>query len=123
MNKLASPLLHAFFNPTRVRLLNLLAQREHCDCEFQNILCVPQPHISRQLAYLRRSGLVQPRQIGKMNFYTVAPAVHDCVLLGLRNCFSGISSLKQDIVHDRRSKPILKQCETGRNSTKRKRRP
>jgi len=52
-------LFKAFSDSTRLRLLNLLAQREHCVCEFQSILRVPQPKISRHLAYLRRSGLVK----------------------------------------------------------------
>ena len=61
---------------TRVRILNLLAQREHCVCEFQSILRVPQSKISRHLAYLRRSGLVQTRRDGKWIFYSLAPAAN-----------------------------------------------
>ena len=51
-------LFKAFSDETRLRILNLLAQREHCVCEFQKILKVPQPTISRHLAYLRRSGFI-----------------------------------------------------------------
>ena len=41
-------LFKAFSDETRLRLLNLLAQRPHCVCEFQSILRSPQPTISRQ---------------------------------------------------------------------------
>ena len=102
-------LFKAFSDSTRLRLLNLLAQREHCVCEFQSILRVAQPKISRHLAYLRRSGLVKTRRSGKMIFYSLAPAtnaVHTSLLRCLRGCFSDIDFLQQDIKRDRRSKPF-----------------
>lgn len=58
-------LFKAFADETRVRILNLLAQGEQCVCEFQQTLQVPQPTISRHLAYLRRAGLVEERKQGK----------------------------------------------------------
>ena len=67
-------LFKAFADETRLRLLNLLAQRPHCVCEFQGILRVPQPKISRHLAYLRRSGLVVEERHGKMIMYALAGA-------------------------------------------------
>jgi ArsR family transcriptional regulator len=102
-------LFKAFSDETRLRLLNLLAQREHCVCEFQSILRVPQPRISRHLAYLRRSGLVKTRRSGKMIFYALAPAtnaVHKSLLRCLRGCFAGISFLQQDIRRAQRTKPF-----------------
>lgn len=103
-------LFKAFSDSTRLRLLNLLAQREHCVCEFQSNLAVPQPTISRHLAYLRRSGLVQTRRDGKMIIYSLAPAnnaVHASLLRCLNGCFTEISFLKRDIERDRRTKPIF----------------
>ena len=111
-------LFKAFSDATRVRLLNLLAQREHCVCEFQDILRVPQPKISRHLAYLRRSGLVQTRREGKMIFYALAPAtgaVHASLLRCLRGCFTEITFLQRDLKRDQQSKLMVKQ--TGKCST------
>ncbi len=102
-------LFKAFSDSTRLRLLNLLAQREHCVCEFQSILRVPQPKISRHLAYLRRSGLVQTRRTGKMIHYSLAPAtdaVHTSLLRCLRGCFREIGFLQRDIERDQRAKPF-----------------
>ena len=102
-------LFKAFSDSTRLRLLNLLAQREHCVCEFQNILRVPQPKISRHLAYLRRSGLVKTRRNGKWIYYTLAPAtnpVHTSLLRCLRGCFTEIGFLQDDLKRDGRSKPF-----------------
>ena len=111
-------LFKAFSDATRLRLLNLLAQREHCVCEFQDILRVPQPKISRHLAYLRRSGLVLTRRTGKMIFYSLAPstnAVHASLLRCLRGCFTEIDFLQQDLTRDPHSQRVLKQ--TGKCSS------
>jgi ArsR family transcriptional regulator len=59
----------ALADPTRLRLLNLIAGREVCVCFFVEILGVSQPKISRHLAYLRRAGLVAARREGKWMHY------------------------------------------------------
>src|SRR5580698_3747188 len=59
----------ALADPTRLRLLNLIAGREICVCFFVAILGISQPKISRHLAYLRRVGLVAARRNGKWMHY------------------------------------------------------
>jgi ArsR family transcriptional regulator, arsenate/arsenite/antimonite-responsive transcriptional repressor len=63
------PLFEALADPTRLRLINLLAQGEICVCYFVAILGEPQPKISRHLAYLRRAGLAATRRDGKWIHY------------------------------------------------------
>jgi ArsR family transcriptional regulator len=59
---------------TRLRLLNLIADREICVCYFVEILKMSQPKISRHLAYLRRAGVVAARRQGRwMHYRLVAP--------------------------------------------------
>ena len=74
-------------DPTRLRLLNLLACGETCVCELTDTLRVVQPKVSRHLAHLKRAGLVEPRHNGKWTHYRWAqhgdPLVRH-VLLGLR---------------------------------------
>jgi ArsR family transcriptional regulator, arsenate/arsenite/antimonite-responsive transcriptional repressor len=62
-------LFRALADPTRLRLLNLIAEREICVCYFVEILRISQPKISRHLAYLRRAGIVAPRREGKWMHY------------------------------------------------------
>jgi len=62
-------LFRALADPTRLRLLNLIAGREVCVCFFVEILGMGQPKISRHLAYLRRAGLVTARSEGKWVHY------------------------------------------------------
>lgn len=64
-------LFAALADPTRLRLLNLMAGREVCVCYFVEILKQGQPKISRHLAYLRNAGIVSARREGKWMHYSI----------------------------------------------------
>jgi ArsR family transcriptional regulator, arsenate/arsenite/antimonite-responsive transcriptional repressor len=67
-------LFRALADPTRLRLLNLIADREICVCYFVEILQISQPKISRHLAYLRKAGIAAARREGKwMHYRLVVP--------------------------------------------------
>lgn len=59
----------ALADPTRLRLLHLMKDGEICVCFLQGVLKTNQPKISRHLAYLRKSGLVEARRDGKWIHY------------------------------------------------------
>jgi ArsR family transcriptional regulator len=68
-------LFRALVDPTRLRLLNLIADKEICVCYFVEILGMSQPKISRHLAYLRRAGIVATRRQGRwMHYRLLAPS-------------------------------------------------
>jgi ArsR family transcriptional regulator, arsenate/arsenite/antimonite-responsive transcriptional repressor len=78
-------LLKAFADPVRLRLLNLLAGgREVCVCHLHEALGLPQPTVSRHLAYLRKHGLVAGRKDGLWVYYRQAKPTSDLhrILLG-----------------------------------------
>jgi ArsR family transcriptional regulator len=54
----------ALADATRLRILGLLAGGEVCVCDIHETLRLPQPTVSRHLAYLRRAGLVHTRRDG-----------------------------------------------------------
>jgi ArsR family transcriptional regulator len=62
-------LFRALADPTRLRLLNLIGDREICVCYFVEILGTSQPKVSRHLAYLRKAGIVASRREGKWIHY------------------------------------------------------
>jgi ArsR family transcriptional regulator len=67
-------LFRALADRTRLRLLNLIADKEICVCYFVEILGISQPKISRHLAYLRRAGIVATRRQGRwMHYRLLAP--------------------------------------------------
>ncbi len=65
-------LFRALADRTRLRILNLVAEQEICVCYFVQVIDVPQPKISRHLAYLRKIGLVTTRREGKWMHYRLA---------------------------------------------------
>jgi ArsR family transcriptional regulator len=65
-------LFRALADATRLRLLNLIADRELCVCYFVAILRTSQPKVSRHLAYLRKAGIVTARREGKWMHYRLA---------------------------------------------------
>jgi len=68
----ADRFFRALADRTRLRLLNIMAEREVCVCYFIEILQLSQPKISRHLAYLRRAGIVAARREGKWMHYRIA---------------------------------------------------
>jgi ArsR family transcriptional regulator len=92
-------LFSGFADPTRLRILNLLAAGELCVCDLVDILELPQPLVSRHLAYLRRTGLVDVTRESKYAHYRLAePAhpVHRNLVNCVRSCFTGIKSLDRE---------------------------
>ncbi len=89
-------LFHAFAEPTRLRILNLLAAGELCVCDIVELLALPQPTVSRHLAALRRVWLVEVTREHKFAHYRLAaPAdqVEQNLIACVRGCFRGIPSL------------------------------
>ena len=62
----------ALADKTRLRILSLLGNNEVCVCHIHDSLGLPQPTVSRHLAYLRRTGLVDARRDGVWMHYRVA---------------------------------------------------
>ena len=65
-------LFKALADDTRLRILGLLQAGEICVCDIHGRLDLPQPLVSRHLAYLRRSGLVEGRRDGLWVHYRIA---------------------------------------------------
>ncbi len=92
-------IFRAFSDATRLRLLSLLKAGELCVGDLVAILRVPQPRVSRHLAYLRRAGLVEARGQGLWNFYRLAAPTspfHRKLLDCLSSCFGDVPKLARD---------------------------
>ena len=90
-----------FADPTRIRILSVLVAGELCVCDIVDILGLPQPMVSRHLAYLRRMGLVEATREWKFAHYRLAEpehAVHQNLINCVRTCFRGIKSLDRERV-------------------------
>lgn len=85
-----------FADPTRIRILNLLAAGELCVCDLVDLLALPQPAVSRHLAYLRAASLVAVTRDSNYAYYRLAETqneVHQNLIACVRSCFVGIKSL------------------------------
>jgi ArsR family transcriptional regulator len=69
----------ALADKTRLRILALLGENEVCVCHIHDSLGLPQPTVSRHLAYLRRAGLVAVRRDGVWMHYRVARSLDPVV--------------------------------------------
>ena len=69
----------ALADKTRLRILALLGNNEVCVCHLHDSLGLPQPTVSRHLAYLRKSGLVATRRDGVWMHYQVSRALSPLV--------------------------------------------
>lgn len=58
----------AFANPTRLRMLDLLARREYTVSDLQSELGIAAPNVSQHLAILKAAGVVTTRRNGKQIF-------------------------------------------------------
>ncbi|HEX7378665.1 MAG TPA: metalloregulator ArsR/SmtB family transcription factor [Pirellulales bacterium] len=92
----------AMADRTRLRILHLLRGGEVCVCDLVTVLNLPQPKVSRHLAYLRKAGLVTVRKEGHWAYYRLAPAeapfqaaLFEC----LSWCAAELPQLERDAKH------------------------
>jgi ArsR family transcriptional regulator, arsenate/arsenite/antimonite-responsive transcriptional repressor len=100
-------LFRALADPTRLRLINLIAEQEICVCYFVEVIEAPQPKISRHLAYLRRLDIVAVRREGKWMHYRLAmpPDSHAAAILK-----TTVDALKGNVDFQRDFQRLDKAC-------------
>ncbi len=73
MSTLAVPavldVLKALASDVRFEMLRILAHGEHCVCDLEAVLTLPQSKVSYHLAVLKEVGLVSSEQRGKNSYY------------------------------------------------------
>lgn len=70
MEKLLA-VLKSLSDETRLRILNLLYERELCVCDVMETLQISQAKASRHLIYLKNAGLVKDRKHAQWAYYTL----------------------------------------------------
>ncbi|MDS1030386.1 metalloregulator ArsR/SmtB family transcription factor [Bacillota bacterium LX-D] len=67
-------ILKALSDETRLRIINLLYEKELCVCDIMETLQITQTKASRHLSYLKNSGLVSDRKHAQWVYYSI---IHD----------------------------------------------
>lgn len=92
--------LKALSDPTRLRMVALLAHGELCVCHLEAALKLSQSNTSRQLGILRAAGVVEPRREGTWVFYKLAPQLDELArsqMRALTSSFGKKDVLKADV--------------------------
>ena len=64
--------LKALSDETRLRILNLLYEKELCVCDVMETLQITQAKASRHLIYLKNAGLVKDRKYAQWAYYSMS---------------------------------------------------
>ncbi|WP_129260356.1 metalloregulator ArsR/SmtB family transcription factor [Streptomyces sp. M3] len=90
-------------HPVRIRVLELLSQREHAVAELLPEVGIEAAHLSQQLAVLRRANLVATRKEGATVFYRLTtPEVADLLVVA-RSILSGVLAGQAELLEDLRA--------------------
>jgi DNA-binding transcriptional ArsR family regulator len=75
----------ALMHPSRLSILEILRDGEHCVCHLEAVLGCRQAYISQHLMVLREAGLVEDRRDGARIYYRVVkPEIYDLVDAAVR---------------------------------------
>ena len=61
----------ALGEPTRLKIIKLIAKREMCVCELMDVLNMNQPRISQHLKVLKEAGVVIERKQAQWSYYSL----------------------------------------------------
>ncbi|MGH9236960.1 MAG: ArsR/SmtB family transcription factor [Vicinamibacterales bacterium] len=91
----------ALADVTRLRILALLGGNEVCVCHIHDSLGLPQPTVSRHLAYLRRAGLVDTRRDGVWMHYELSASLDPSARSVVNAAIEALTGTR-DAVQDRK---------------------
>ena len=94
-------LFRSLGHPVRIRVLELLSERDHAVHELLADLDIEPSSLSQQLAVLRRTGLVHQQRVGGEVIYSIAvPRTRDLLLSAralLLDVLADRDNLKQEL--------------------------
>ncbi|TDC61807.1 transcriptional regulator [Actinomadura sp. GC306] len=90
-------------HPARIRVLELLSERDHAVAEMLPEIGIEPAHLSQQLAVLRRAGLVVSRKEGVTVIYSLtSPQVADLLAVA-RSILTGVLAGQAELLDDLRA--------------------
>jgi ArsR family transcriptional regulator len=93
-------------HPARIRVLELLSEREHAVAEMLPQVGIEPAHLSQQLAVLRRANLVTARKQGSTVYYSLtSPQVAELLAVA-RQILTGVLSGQAELLHDLRASAV-----------------
>jgi len=90
LRQMKADLLKALGQPTRLKILELLAGGERCVCEIFPAIDEEQSNISKHLAFLRANGIVEAERRGMRVFYRLTNPQVLKLLEGAEACVQAV---------------------------------
>lgn len=90
-------------HPARIRVLELLSQREHAVAEMLPEVGIEPANLSQQLAVLRRAGLVTTRKEGSNVYYSLTSPYVAELLAVARRILTEVLSGQVELLEDLRT--------------------
>lgn len=100
INKLKAEFFKTLGHPARIRILELLAERERSVADLLAEIGLEASHLSQQLAVLRRAGVVVARKQGSSVIYAMASEDMAELLLVARKVLAGLLTDQVDLLRD-----------------------
>lgn len=98
LRQLKADLLKALGQPTRLRILELLAQGERCVCEIFPAIGGEQSNVSKHLGFLRSQGIVLADRRGMRVFYRLADKRIARLLEDAEECTKSVMKARVSLV-------------------------
>ena len=99
---------HALSDETRVRIINLIMERECCVCEVMQALSISQTRASRNLKILYDAGFLNMRNDGLFTLYSINPENDDNFRTHL------LQAVRKDLQKNSIARKDLQQLEKAR---------
>ncbi len=94
-----SEVYKALADDNRLRILNILAERELCVCEIEEVLGITQSNASRHLNKLRQAGIIVSRKEAQWIYYSFSPdfrAKGNHLFYHLMDCFAEGNAMREE---------------------------
>lgn len=89
--------LKALSDETRLRIINILYERELCVCDILKVLNITQTKASRHLSYLKNNGLVKDRKEAQWSHYRLLKEDNDLLEILVINYLRKEEIYKKDL--------------------------
>ena len=89
--------LKALSDETRLRIVNLLYDKELCVCDILKVLDITQTKASRHLAYLKNNGFVKDRKEAQWSHYALIKKENELLKVLVENYLRKESIYQEDL--------------------------
>ncbi|MBM7560356.1 ArsR/SmtB family transcription factor [Marinitoga litoralis] len=112
MNKFVE-MIKIFSDETRLRILNILFQGEHCNCDLEEVLELSQPNISKHLKKIMLLDLATSRKSSYWTYYKINEEVFNKhpFIIEIMKEIQDLEPFKSDLIKLKEYENSPKRCQ------------